>query len=81
MERGEVVEQVLVFLGKRFGEGPEGIAADARLSETMMLDSLATLEIVIFIEEQYGLTLERADLDRLTTPGGIADLILEKQKG
>ena len=81
MERGEVVKQVLAFLGDRFGDRREGISADSRLSETMMIDSLATLEIVMFIEEQHGLTLERADLDRLTTPGSIADLIVEKQKG
>ena len=80
MGRREILEQVLSFLSGRFKEGGTEIVETTAFGDTIILDSLATLEIVMFLEEEFGLNLERADLDSLTTPGGITDLILRKQQ-
>ena len=44
-----------------------------------VVDSLAVVQVVTFLEENFGLTLERADLDFVDTPGGIVDLVLAKR--
>jgi acyl carrier protein len=80
MERQEVLERVLTFLSGLFGDKEAGIAESTRLGDTVMLDSLATMEVVMFLEEQFELSLDRADLDQLTTPAGITDLILRKRQ-
>ena len=46
-----------------------------------MLDSIATLKLVMFIEEQYGLTLQahEVDAEHLDTISQIAQLIRSKK--
>ena len=45
-----------------------------------MLDSLATLELVSFLEQRYGIELEAHEVDasRIGTLEGIATLVLAK---
>ena len=80
MERGEILERVIAFLSGRFEDRGAKIAETTALGDTVMLDSMATLEVVMFLEEEFGLNLERADLDALATPASITDLILRKQQ-
>ena len=80
MERREILEQVLNFLSGRFEDSGAEIAETTAFGDTVILDSLATLEVVMFLEEEFNLNLERADLDALTTPASITDLILRKQQ-
>ena len=78
MDRDEILEQVLEFLrGVLEGEDghPEGAGPDA----SYVLDSLAVVEVVTFLEERFGLTLERSDLDFIDTPAGIVDLVASKR--
>jgi len=73
-DRDEILEQVLDFLGGFLDED----GADVRPDAGYVLDSLAVVELVTFLEERFGLTLERPDLDFMETPNGVVDLILAK---
>jgi acyl carrier protein len=60
------------FVLSRFlpGESPENLRDDTRLMTSGVLDSLAGLELVTFIEQQFGITLDAMDriaenLDRI----------------
>ena len=82
MSGEQIKTMVKAFILKEFlpGESPENLADETELLDSGILDSLATLEVVMFLEEEFDLNLERADLDALATPGSITDLILRKQQ-
>lgn len=80
MTEADVLQRVLRFLSEKFPEYADDLSPSSPLQETVLLDSLATLEVVVFLEQDFGLRVERSDLDRFRTPQGIADLIMSKQR-
>jgi acyl carrier protein len=59
------------------GEDPKELTDDLPLISGGILDSIATLKLIMFIEETFGVTLEahEADKEHLNTINQIADLI------
>lgn len=45
------------------GEDPESLSTSTELVRSGILDSLATLELVSFLERQFGIELEAHDVD------------------
>jgi acyl carrier protein len=62
------------------GEDPNALTPATQLITSGVLDSLATLELVSFLEERYGIELEAHDVDasRLGTLNDIAQLVHSK---
>jgi len=62
------------------GESPEALTDTTELITQGILDSLATLKLVSFIEEQYHIALapHETDTDHLNTLNDIAELINSK---
>lgn len=81
----DIVSTVKGFILEKFlpGEDPSHLAPDTPLMTSGILDSLATLELVSFLEERYGIELQPADVDasRLGTLNGIAKLVNAKRAG
>ena len=71
--------RVLAFLTAKFPGQGEELTGSTDLRKTILLDSLAVMEVMMFIEQEFHLTLDRRDLDEFGTPQTIADLILRKQ--
>lgn len=68
----EMLQEVLSL------EGTEALRSEARLQEDLHLDSLATVDVIIAVEEGFGIKL-RSDLDFLSevqTVGDVADLVV-----
>jgi acyl carrier protein len=65
------------------GERPENLADDTELKESGILDSLATVELAMFLEEQFGIELAASDLEtaNLITIASIAHLVETKTAG
>ena len=59
------------------GEDPAQLTLDTPLLTTGILDSLSTLELVSFLEKQYGIELEARDMSSngLATLADIAKLV------
>ena len=80
----EIQGQVKEFILKEFlpGESPDGLSESTPLVTGGILDSLATLKLVLFLESTYGITFEAHDLDaeHLDTIATIANLV-QKRKG
>ena len=36
------------------------------------------LQMILFLEEEFGLSLDRSDLDHIETPASVADLVVGK---
>lgn len=74
------IKQLLVdrlFLRVR----PEEIANDAPLMETLGIDSVALFELVVGLEDAYGITFEEDEfrLAHFQTVDAIADFVERKQ--
>lgn len=63
------------------GENPENLADDTPLMDGGILDSIATLKLVTFLEEQYKIELAPHELgsDHLGNLNSIAELVSSKQ--
>lgn len=63
------------------GEDPNELTDATPLITGGILDSIATLKLVAFVEERFGVTLEahEADAEHLDTIARIADLIRTKK--
>ncbi len=75
-------ENVAAFILNKFlpGVSPDELTDTTPLITGGILDSLATLQLVTFLEEQYGIKIEahEADVDHLNTLSDIAELVHSK---
>ena len=64
------------------GENPDDLTEDLPLISGGILDSIATLRLVLYFEEQYGIVLEahEADKEHLDTIRSIATLLASKAR-
>ncbi len=76
--------EIKEFILKEFlpGEDPANLTDDLPLITTGILDSIATLKLVLHLEERYRITLEahEADKENLDTLNKIAALAAGKMK-
>lgn len=79
----EIKNTVKSYILKEFllGENPDELTDSTPLITGGILDSIATLKLVAFIEERYSVTLEahEADVEHLNTIADITNLILSKK--
>ena len=78
----DVREAMKDFILQEFlpGEDPKDLTDDLPLISTGILDSIATLKLVLHIEERYGIKLEahEADKEHLDTINKISGLVSSK---
>ena len=83
MSRDELKENLKKMIVERLflKVQPEEIADDAPLMETYGIDSVALFELVVGLEEDFGITLEDEEfsLDLFASVNSIADLVERKQ--
>jgi acyl carrier protein len=79
----EIRESVRNFILKEFlpDEDPRNLTDEVPLISGGILDSIATLKLVLFMEEHFGITLaaHEADKDHLDTIAQIVDMIRAKK--
>jgi acyl carrier protein len=78
----DIKQAVKDFILQEFlpGENPDELKDDTPLITGGVLDSIATLKLVLFLEERYGVTLEAHEVDpeHLDTAVDIARLVHSK---
>lgn len=81
----DIQKTVKEYILKEFlpGEDPEELTETTPLITGGILDSIATLKVVAFIEERYAITLaaHEVDVEHLDTIASITLLILSKKPG
>ena len=82
MTNEEIIRTVKDYILKTFlpGEDPKALNESTQLITGGVLDSLATLELVSFLEQQYGIELQAHEVDaaNLGTLTAIAALVQSK---
>ena len=78
----KIRQAVRTFILEKFlpGEDPNELTDSTPLITGGILDSLATLKLIAYLEEEFGVTFEPHDTDRenLNTVPDITNLVLSK---
>jgi acyl carrier protein len=80
----DIVNAVKQFILEEFlpGEPAENLTGEVHLISGGILDSIATLKLVMFLEQRFGIVLEPHEVDReyLDTLDDIGRLLASKQR-
>lgn len=67
MEATTIIEKINGFLIEEFEVAPEKITSEANLRETLQLDSLDYIDLVVVIESQFGFKVKPEDFAGIST--------------
>ncbi len=77
--REEVIETMKDVLASELGVDTDKVTADARFKEDLDADSLDLVEVVLALEEKFGIEISDDQIAGVKTVGEAADLVISKQ--
>lgn len=80
MNKEEIIEKINGFLADEFEVDAENITPEANLKDTLGLDSLDYVDLVVSIESNFGVKLVEADFVGVASFQSFYDLIENKIK-
>ncbi|HEY0091621.1 MAG TPA: phosphopantetheine-binding protein [Flavobacterium sp.] len=80
MNKAEIVEKINGFLSEEFEVDIDDITPEANLKDTLGLDSLDYVDLVVSIESNFGVKLGEADFVGIASFQSFYDLIENKLK-
>ncbi len=75
---GTVDERVKKIIGEQRGVEEDGVTPEASFVEDLGADSLDTVELVMALEEEFGIEIPDEDAEKILTVGKALDYIKEK---
>ena len=73
-----VLEKVKMLLADQFGIDEDTITADTSFREDLNADSLDIVELIMALEEEFGINVEDEDAENVETVGDVVSAIKEK---
>jgi acyl carrier protein len=67
MEMQEIIKRVNNFMVEDFEVEPDAITPEANLKETLDLDSLDYIDLVVVIEQNFGFKVKTEDFQTMVT--------------
>jgi acyl carrier protein len=80
MERDELLKKMKTIVADKLSISEEQVNADASFIEDLGADSLDTVELVMALEDEFGLDIPDDEAEKLTTVGKAMDYILSHAK-
>jgi acyl carrier protein len=77
--RDEVIETMKDVLASELGVEADKVTGDARFKEDLDADSLDLVEVVLALEEKFGIEISDDQIAGVKTVGEAADLVISKQ--
>lgn len=78
MANEEIIEKIKGFLVEEFEVDAEDITPDAPLKETLELDSLDYVDLVVIIEGNFGIKVKQEDFAGIVTFQNLYDYVITK---
>lgn len=75
MEREEVLQRIREHLAEELEADPSAISETTRFKEDLEADSLDLVELVVELEDQYGIRIPDEQAARILTVGQAADFV------
>lgn len=78
MDKNELMQKTVEMLAEEFEIEPSVITPEAKLMETLRLDSLDLVDVVVLIEKNFGVTLIAQDFRGIVTVDDFINMISNK---
>ena len=78
MEKTEIIEKINGFLVEEFEVEAAKITPEANLRETLELDSLDYIDLVVVIESNFGFKVKPEDFSSIVTFSNFYDYVIDK---
>jgi acyl carrier protein len=76
METASIIEKINGFLVEEFEVDPEKISPEANLRETLELDSLDYIDLVVVVENNFGFKVKPEDFTNIDTFKSFYDYVI-----
>ena len=76
-QRGQVLELVRTHLSQELGIDASAIEEGTRFREDLEADSLDLVELVMELEDRYGIRIAEEEAERIKTVGQAIDFVLD----
>jgi len=78
LERSEVLKKIQEVLLEKLGKAVEVVSEEDRFEKDLGLDSLDVIDLVMFVEDVYGIRIEDEEIENLSRVRDLVDLTLRK---
>lgn len=78
MEKASIIAKINEFLINEFEVDPEKITPAANLRETLELDSLDYIDLVVVIESNFGFKVKPEDFTNIDTFKSFYDYVIQR---
>ncbi len=75
----EILEKIKKILGNQLGINEENIKMESTFVDDLAADSLDIVELVMAIEEEFGIEISDSDAEKIVTVGDVVKYIKECQ--
>ena len=80
MEVDMIIDKVKDLVAEQLGVAKDAITAESNIVEDLGADSLDVIEILMTLEDEYGITIPDEKIGQVKTIGQIVELLEECQK-
>jgi acyl carrier protein len=81
MERAEIESKMTELLVDELGLEEDKITMESRFEEDLEVDSLGVVELLMALEDNFGVQIPDEEAEQLSTVGQAVDLVAQKLNG